>query len=149
MRRTTDQRSRITVWRTDIGHRGHGLLAYAPMATDARGFGDTAVLATIAGTDGEGADLWAWASAHHQSGAPTDTLARWLICQGWSARLTRSPSRLDFPNVEWHADIEQAVTLNGTGYGHESLALGRLTLGADDTTRAKELLASHRTLASA
>lgn len=146
MRQTPTRTSRITTWTTHIPGRGPATLAYAPMPTDQRGFGDTAVIATIAGVDGEGADLWKWAASNH-SNANSDALARWLICQGWAARLTASPSRLDLPAVEWHADIEQTVKLDGTGYGHETLAIGRLTFtSSDDTARAKGLLATARTL---
>jgi hypothetical protein len=138
MHRAT-QRGRVTVWRTELGSRGIGLAAYTTTASDGRGFGDTAVIATIAGLDGDGADLWSWAAGHTGS-LNDDVNARWLICIGWAARLTSCPSNIDLPNPEWSVDISRRVTLEKPSYGHESLALARLTLTDPDALKRAEHL---------
>lgn len=126
MQQTEVRRGRVTVWRTDIGERGTGVVAYVPLASDGRGWGDTAVIATVAGAAGEGANLWAWAVANQPS-PKEEELARWLICRGWSARLVCSPSVLDLRDAAWWARIERGVRLAGPAYGHEGLALGQIT----------------------
>ncbi|WP_157862285.1 hypothetical protein [Wenjunlia vitaminophila] len=139
MQRVPARRGRVTVWRMDLGPRGRGVLAYVPLATDDRGFGDTAVIASVAGTPGEGADLFPVATA--ATGSLTEeVLARWLICMGWAARLTKAPSNADLPDTEWAAELARTVRLEKSAYGHEALAVGRIELPPDAMAQAAALV---------